>query len=326
MKNYYHKIVTVLILAGLSLTSCEDLTSLYEGPDFVAFQQRSITIDEVRNVVFADGTSQQTPATAVIEIFRSTVDLSNPLTVNFSVQGIFVDDSDFYNAGDNAAGTFNISHDGSIVIPAGQPKASITVTSINDEDATGNRRITLTITGTSDAKFNLGYPGGNDAQSMNVTVIDDDCPFDIAEWLGTYNVSRTLYGTTAGAISVATFTVTATADPNDRFSMYIANVFNNVNVTQPTSLKLTFVPCPGIVLYDQGTKIGDYLGTSPTFVQREDFQNRFAINGIIKNPGNLGDWGSFNEEFTTLEFYGRVFVPGVGGFGSYKWELSKTDD
>jgi hypothetical protein len=186
------------ILAGaLMMTSCEKSAPvLYNGGAFVHFQEESLAISESLDAKDdANGQQALFPSAAIVRINRATSDLSKDLVVNLNVSGRYIGLDDDGNEIDLGAipteGVYSLSSPNSITIKAGEAFAFLTVTAIDNVDRDFDKRLTITIQNTSDASLGIGYPGPDKkGASIVVTILDDDCPFVIADYVGTLKVKE----------------------------------------------------------------------------------------------------------------------------------------
>ncbi len=244
------------ILLGLALlafaVSCEETEFETTGENlgnFVSFSTGAASVNENSGSTTADGTSTVSGSNYVIRILRSTTDLSQPLTVNISSSITFATTSDFANAGDDASSTVLFSSSiNTVEIPAGEAEANVTFSTINDDFSAGDKSVILTITGTSDASYALGAPQAAIGNTLAITVVDDDCPIDIASFEGEYTM--TVVGTPgapfdgfdlcASAARDCSGVVTLAADPSDPLGQ-------TAILTHPSfggEYKIQFITCP----------------------------------------------------------------------------------
>lgn len=186
------KVHILILTLSILFYACDEEPILYNAGDFVAFNQASSSTSEGSTSGTADGQSTTLiGTTSIIDLNRSTTNLSAPITIEFSIEATYTEDSDFHDAGDDASDQFVITpSDGKLVIPANQAVGKIVITTIDDIRATGDKLVKLTITSTSNNEMNLGFPGPDANNRIhNFTIIDDDCPIDLSTWAGTYKVS-----------------------------------------------------------------------------------------------------------------------------------------
>jgi hypothetical protein len=107
-----------------------------------------------------------------------------------------------------------ISGTGTVNIPAGETTFVIAVTPVNNFDSDGNADITISLV---DGDIPVGIGGEGNFRTQNViTIVDDDCPFDINDFTGSYNVeivSQVGFGNPAGSY-FSTTTLSLGEEPN----------------------------------------------------------------------------------------------------------------
>lgn len=194
--------LSVFALAISSLfviTSCEEDLLVFDTPE--GFVQ--IGTPAQRNV----GESSGQTINAVIQLGKPN---PNGQTVTVSVVG---DDPARYTVVPQINGT------GTIEIPAGETSFVIAVTPVNNFENDGNSNITISLPEAN--SLPVGIAGEGNFRTQNViTIIDDDCPFDIEEWYGNY---ASLQTTSFGEF-VEGPTVTASAGPAPN-TILLTNLF-----------------------------------------------------------------------------------------------------
>lgn len=246
--NKLNIFISLFVLAFLF--ACEE-TEFEKTEDnlgrYVAFSSSTISFAENSSSTTADGESIKGSNAQTVEVFRSTSDLSNSVTVSVSSSVIYTSTTDFAQEGEDASGTVTFSTDlNSVVIPAGKASTSFVVTAFDDDFSSGNKQITLTITNVSDGSMKIGAQGiGGTAI---ITVIDDDCPIDIASFEGTYSMSVEGspgapfegFDLCASSSRDCSGPVTLTADPTDPLGQ-------TAIITHPSiggEYKIQFITCP----------------------------------------------------------------------------------
>lgn len=296
MKNINKLLFSLTML--LIVWGCEETefeTTEDNLGNFVSFSQSSASVSESVASGTADGISVITGGNYVIEVVRSGRDLSQPLTVNISSSITFASSTDFADSGDDASETVFFSQPiSTVTIPSGETSALVDVNTINDEFSSGDKTVALTITGTSDASFNLGAPATGVGNSLTITVVDDDCPIDLTSFEGAYTM--TIVGTpgarfegfdgcTLGDCSPPAMLA---ADPTDP-------LLQTAIITHPEiggEYKIKFVTCPlettvvqpmtsflgrSTWLMEQGTVPGSY----------DDNSKDISIVGLLGGNGNF---------------------------------------
>lgn len=244
MKRIYLLIILAAFFAG-----CEDTSEFAKVEDslgaYVSFSENSAAFSENSATTSADGTSVVAGNSYAVEIFRSTSDLSSPLTVSISADVVFASTTDFANAGDDASSTVAFSTDvSSLTFEAGEAFKQFTITSFNDDFSSGDKSITLSITNAGGLNVGSQGLGG----SIALTVVDDDCPIDLASFEGEYTM--TVFGTVgapfdgfdlcASAARDCSGVVTLAADATDPLGQ-------TAILTHPSfggEYKIQFITCP----------------------------------------------------------------------------------
>lgn len=160
-------IKTIFLLAVIfNLTSCEEnKLATYDGIDFIQFSDSS-DISATENL----------SDPIVTSILLGSGSNNNGTTVNFSITS---DDSSRYTVSPSS---------GSIEIPIGEFSADILITPIDNIETDGNLELTLELSTDNDLAVGLGGEG-NFNVSRVITILDNDCAFDINDFVGTYSVS-----------------------------------------------------------------------------------------------------------------------------------------
>ncbi len=95
---------------------------------------------------------------------------------------------------------------GTITIPAGQFTADIILQPVDNFDEDGNVSVTIELTSNSSKPIGIGGEGLHSI-SRTVTIVDNDCPIAIDDWVGTYTVQEVFSegGVNAGLTLAAAF-------------------------------------------------------------------------------------------------------------------------
>ncbi|MEO9871134.1 hypothetical protein [Ekhidna sp.] len=214
-------------------------------------------VSETSNVVSTpDGsTSITTQNTLEVAVIRTGTDFSSDATINFTATTTYAVTSDFFDEGDDASGTVTFSNEGTITIPAGQTRGSFFVAIADDVVATGDRAINITLTETSTGE--LGLTSSNPQTSLTVTIIDDDCPITIADWVGVYTVDENFTAGTNAPSGLSDFfaesyQVEIALDPSDVTGTK-GIITNSTGFDQyfNDGLVVTFLTCPGQVSFSE---------------------------------------------------------------------------
>ncbi|NNF18689.1 MAG: hypothetical protein HKN61_02840, partial [Flavobacteriaceae bacterium] len=188
---------------------------------------------------------------------------------------------------------------GTLTIPAGQFSADITITPIDNVLVDGNMDIVLEITSGSSVPAGIGGEGLQ-AATKTITLVDDDCPVDLAQFTGTFDVDEVFTSglneglTLAGAFGQS-YQLELTAQPGDATGTKVV-ITNSPGFDQyiPDGTVFTLQACPGTVDWET-------------------------------NPLNIGLFADMTIEVSTFnEGQGTVIADGpLGGFGPYQFVLSK---
>jgi len=162
------KIIKIICLIALVsvMWSCEELENSqpYSGADYIRFDASSMTVTELSGTV-------------KIPVLTSR---KGAFTASFTIA-----------SGDQSAveGThYTVVTVGDLSFPEGVYSDTLEITVIDNLDADGTKSLEITLT-PSDDSISLGFAG--DVQglgSLDFAIGDDDCPLDLAEFVGTYDV------------------------------------------------------------------------------------------------------------------------------------------
>lgn len=305
MKLYYK--VIVLFLSGLIFWSCEETEFTNMGDevgDYVAFRSAAGSFPESSSTTTADGETTVSGNTFTVELFRSTSNLDTDLTVGLNSSVVYASSSDFANAGDSADETVVFSTDiSSLVIPAGKASIKFNITALNDLASAGDKIINLSISSVSDASFNIGREGL--ATSSVITVVDDDCPIDLAgDFVGSYTLSEVFSAGGNAGFSFGFVNVTdLTADPSSlsgtgAFLTAGAGTAGGDDFWLPQT-PLEFVTCPQTLAFDSNPLILGFTvnGATATY---NILSTSYSV-GKLTFIGNLGNTGGSNfGEYTVI--------------------------
>ncbi|MDX1902956.1 MAG: hypothetical protein SFU27_02260 [Thermonemataceae bacterium] len=299
-----------IFAGGLFIASCEKSAPIvYNGEKFVHFEDTLLTISESSAKEDANGEVQSVPSMATIRINRATSDISQNLSVSFKVTAKYVTTDTVTTSptfgeeielGDVPAGAFYLSSPSAVNIKAGEAFAFVTLTAVNNEDVDGKKKITLELESTSDASFTLGYPGPDKKNLQTVVYVnDDDCPFDINDYVGNLAITDELLG--ASVPNPGSYIATSTqVGPT---SIAITNLFDAVTrypspTPCPVPVVLVFNTVTSDVVFSPARQVAYYrAGTCPgTSNPREVYgdpaapmkvntcEKTFTINYYVINP------------------------------------------
>ncbi len=228
MKKY----LVLLLIAFVCFTSCEEDLIVYDTPNGflqVAAETASVTENDPSDVV-------------TTFLYGGSSNVSG-ITVNYTVTG----DTSRFNLTPST---------GSVEIPAGEFSASIVLTAIDNFASDGNEDVVITI---SDGSLPVGIGGeGNFSVSKTITIIDDDCPITINDWVGTYSVAEQFTAGVNSPLGLADFfgesyQLDAILAPGDTTGIKIA--FSNslgFNTYIADGTVMTFFTCSSTVGFDAG--------------------------------------------------------------------------
>lgn len=210
--------VAGLILLGVSCDTYEP--PLYEGPEFVNFEQREVTIRE------GDGTS-------MIRVNIGGARTIGPVTIQYTVK-----------PNDNAIALYTIEDEGSLTIPGGENFAKIAITPKDNALDDGEKIVELAIISVNNVNYNIGFPGPDALNAkVSVKIIDDDCPLDRSF------ITGTVVETSDDIVEEDEdpdenpprfSTVSITEDPNDSKGIVIADFWG----LSGSTLKVRLDACP----------------------------------------------------------------------------------
>lgn len=148
----------------------------------VACEEEFVTIDSSEYFV-----RFQAASTSLIE---GVTTIKIPVTLGSPAQSSAVDIT-YEVGGDAVSGKdFNfVSAVGSVSIPAGSFADTIRIDILDDLETDGPKALTLTLTSVSNG-FSAGI--GTLGKVYTVNIADNDCPFDVSEYVGAYDMTMTL--------------------------------------------------------------------------------------------------------------------------------------
>ncbi len=327
--NFLNKLFLVLVLA-IAVVACEEkdagelVNDQLTGATKVYFDPtNSGSVSETPNIVAtADGTATLTSESTIeVAVVRTGTDFSAASTVSFTATAVYSATTDFFDEGDDASGSVTFSDEGTITIPAGESRGSIVIAVADDELATGDRIITLTLTGTSAGE--LGFTESDVRTSQTVTVVEDDCPFIVDNLTGVFDVDETRLHT--GAKDA--YQVTITQSVTNPLEFRIDSIWG----APQYSLPITLVTCSKAAIYTSGVVVGQHPSFGDLFfVHRDAFFGGepgpvFAENNKPVDVDDPASWVSYDDEKGTYTIYAWIQV-GAGSFGGYEFLLSKAEE
>lgn len=260
------------LFLSLGILACEDEQDGFTKfeQSYVAFSSDAANIQESQTVIAADGQPITAGSTYTVELIRSSTDLSSPLTVTVAVNGVFTDSTGFALPGDDASSTFTITEDvTAVTIPAGKVSAQFQVAAKNDLEPSGNKQITLSIQSVSDPSYQIGLGAGENRRraQLDLTVVDDDCPIDLAAFEGEWEVTNFVgapgaYNEGYQVQAAIGTTVTLTPDPSDPLG---TTAFLTGGVHGDQNVVIKFITCQKSVFMEgRYTVAGTSFEIKPT--------------------------------------------------------------
>ncbi len=281
----------------VAISACEselDKLGAFEDSS-VSFRTATASLAEATVVGSADKTDTKVGSSFAIDVIRNTSNISSDLAVTFTVSSQFLSDSDFAGAGDDASETFNLSIEGSngtytVTIPAGSASSQFVLRSNDDLFSSGDKQVVFTITSADGAKIGLGNSGIG--KSLTLTIVDDDCPITIADWVGTYTVEEVFTSganeglTLAGAFD-ETYELVLALAPNDATGTKV--VITNApgaNVYMANGTVMTFITCTKQVAFDPlPLRLALFANLNITASEYNEGQLKITVSGPLGNFG-----------------------------------------
>ena len=317
----------VALLWGCAEDAPNEISSnqLTEG-QFVYFDpQSSTTVDEAKTTVsLADGSVTRVASEVNISVLRTGTDLTEAITVQYVATVVYAESTDFADEGADASETVHFSAD-VITIPAGRTNGSLTITTDNDELPTGSKIISLEITGVPDP-YQIGFPvKGSELNDYEVTVIEDDCPFDAAKLTGRFTVLQTRLHNGARV----TYDVTVEQDANDPFLFSIDSIWD-----ETVKFDVKLITCEKAATWDVNQAVTTFYwqtGEPIVFTRENNFFGSdpgpiFTENNIDVDPDDPNSWISYDDVKGTWTIYVWIRIQGIGSFGGHSFELTKKED
>lgn len=245
-----------IVLMSAALFSCEDIETPDLGSDSAWLQFESSS----------DNMSEASPSKQIPILYAS----------NENAAGV---DVSFTYTSSVPSGFTVEPANGVVTIPAGEFVGYITVVPENDVIANEDILLTFSIEGNTDVAIGIAGEGVNNVTS-SFTIIEDDCPIAINDFVGTYSVSEVFTSGLNEGVSLAgafgeVYQMEATLDPDDVTGTRI--IFSNsagFNTYFPEGTVVTFITCTKEV------QIGD---GEPVLAE----WNPFAYQSTIYSDENL---------------------------------------
>lgn len=224
----------VLLLPIAFLSSCEEEVVVYDGEDFVHFQQNSYSI------------SEESAEPLNITVYRTSG--MGTETVDFTVNASFAE-----GVTANPADYFSVQPEGSVTFADGEFEKQITIFPISNFDNTGALSIDIVLVNSS-AGTTLGFPGESAGLSAaNAVIDDDDCPFAKREMEGIYTVDEGFTSGTNAPNGLSDFfgesyQIELTIDESDASeTTFIITNSDGFDTYFLDGTTLKFAPCSGTV-------------------------------------------------------------------------------
>lgn len=276
MKNIV-KIIAAAFLVG-TVASCEEDLIVYDAGD--GFVQVNTTGGQV---------AEASADAVVTTVLLGSGTNETGVTVNFSVSS-------------SDASRFTITPaNGTLEIPAGEFSADIVFNTVDDLLVNGNLDVTISLDSAS-AGAGIGLGGeGNESGSRTITIVDDDCPVDLANFTGTFSVFENFTDGVNSPLGLADFFAEAyqleiAPDPSDATgTKVIINNSAGFNVYINDGTVMTFQACPGTVQFDAGFPV---VALFATYEYTDSSYSE--ADGVIQCTGPLATFGPYQFTFTRL--------------------------
>ena len=279
MKKINNKFLLIFSIVATLFISCGEQENILFGTSngFIQFSGTTATVVEnstdpvVLNVIFGGDASQNTSG----------------ITVNFEVTS------------SDAARYSVVPANGTLEIPAGQVSAEITLTPLDNLQVDGNVDITVALSNSSSVPVGLGGQGLN-FNMVAVTLVDDDCPISINDWVGTYSVDENF---TAGRNSPSglsdffgeAYQFDLALDPTDTVgNKLIMTNSSGFNTYIADGTVLAFDTCNGKVSFDGANEVEVALFRNFQYTDSTYDETAF----IIKATGPLATFGEYQFTLT----------------------------
>ena len=226
------KIFSIFALAALFLTSCSEV----EEPN-LGLKNQWLQFDKTDY-----STSEGAGVTVKIPVLLAGNSNANGLDVKFNVAS-------------NSPTAYTISpSNGVLRIEPGKFVAYIEVTPVNNDLIADDVVLDFTF---GDNAVSIGLAGENrENKATKLTIIEDDCPFDVNEFVGTYRALEEGYLNTAGEQVYYDVVATLGTAPN---SLVLKNLWD-VGGTSTATLDFSNPASPRITF-----KTNEFLYTNPTY-------------------------------------------------------------
>ncbi len=275
MKKYIDRLL-IVAFGSILLVGCENAEpTIFETPDgFIQMVSSTGSVGEDSPTEFV--------STVVFGGPKTTTDI----TVNYTV-----------TSSDPARYTVNPSS-GTVTIPAGEFTADIAIQPIDNFDVDGDVQVTIALSPDSSRPIGVGGDGLVSASKV-VTIIDNDCPIDIASFVGTYSVSENFTDGPNSPSGLSDFFTEAyqmemALDPNDVSGTKVVLTNSagfNTYINDGTIM--SFDTCNGRVSFDAGFPT---VALFRTFVYTASSYNENTF--VIQCTGPLSTFGEYQFTLT----------------------------
>jgi hypothetical protein len=190
MKNVYSKFLMLVVAIGISFSCEEEFQVLNPDSYFVQFGQTSRDVTE-------------SVTTIKIPVTLAAPEQGSAVAIQYQITGTAVEGVDY---------EFD-SEKGAASIIAGSFADTVIINILNDFEADGSKQLVLEL---SSATNGLNAGLGAFGKKFTLNIADDDCPFDINDFVGAYTVeitSEAAFGNPAG-LYVSETTLKLGDDPN----------------------------------------------------------------------------------------------------------------
>ena len=279
------KIFSIFALTALFLTSCSEV----EEPN-LGLNNSWLQYDKAAYV-----TSEASPETVKIPVFLSGSSNSNGVDVNFTVTTT-ASSSDYTISPAN----------GVLNIPAGKFVGYIEVTPINNTTIADDIVLNFSF---AENTVPVGLAGqGRENMTTKLTIIEDDCPYDINEFVGTYSALQE--GNVDDSENQLYYDVVATLG-TDPGTLILANLWD-VKGTSTATLDFSNPASPRITFTS-----GEFLFVHPTY------GTTFVVDPKDLTPPDLSTPSTFKTCSKEMDLYFFVFLPDGRTFGKQHITLTK---
>jgi hypothetical protein len=281
MKNFVYKLLAVALVLGTAAGCDPAENASYDvGDGYVQLNAVSAAFNE-------NGTG------ITVEVALGLVENTSGVTVNFDV--VSADPSRYTVSPAN----------GVLEFAAGESFQTIEIVPVDNLDADGNLDVNITLTGASDG-LNLGVGGlGSERVSGTYEILDNDCPFTMADFAGTYSVAEVFTGGANAGLTLAgafgeTYQITLSVDPTDTTDsrLIVSNTGPNV-----------------------------YLGLSDGTVITLDASESTCVGpfALDPSPPAIALFAFFNITSTSFDTTAKTFTADgtLGNFGPYQFVFTK---